>query len=136
MKIYLSLLCSLLFLFSCEQDTPKLLNEVDGRWKLVKIGFGFPPPNSPTDYTPDYVEIIDFNASKQRFTRTKDGKVVEDTKVNVGMQGVLQTIVFEESKMYSTVSFTENPYRLVLDQSSPVGSVLADGNRFFYEKVK
>ena len=141
MKTTLIVICTILFLVSCESNTPDpLLNEINGEWKLVKIGIGFPSPQGPTELTPDYEEILAFNASKGTYTRTKDGKVIEksDVSISTDEKATYQKdkLVFEASKTYSFMSFTETPKYLVLYQPAPIGSVLADGNLFFYEKIK
>ncbi|WP_259014355.1 hypothetical protein [Emticicia fluvialis] len=141
MKTLLIHILSILFVKSCETTIPDpQLNEIDGRWKLVKIGVGFPAPGSPSEKVPEYEEVLEFNASKQFFTRTKDGKVVERSTVSMRVDENASIkrdmIVFENTKTYSYLWFTETPRYLVLYQSAPVGARLADGNLFFYEKIK
>jgi len=141
MKTLLIYIFSILFAAGCETTTPNpLLYEIDGQWKLVKIGIGFPAPGGPTEKTPEYEEILEFNASKENFTRSKDGKVVEKSAVSISEDENASIrrfkLVFENSKTYSYLSLTENPKYLVLYQSAPIGAELADGNLFFYEKVK
>lgn len=141
MKTTLILICTILFLASCENNAPSpILNEINGEWKLVKIGVGFPSPQGPSEFKPDYEEILTFNASKGTFTRTKDGKVVEksDVSISTDEKATYQKdkLVFEDSKTYSFISFTETPKYMVLYQPAPIGSTLADGNSFFYEKIK
>ncbi|RYU93701.1 hypothetical protein [Emticicia agri] len=141
MKTTLIVICTILFLASCTNTAPDpLLNELNGEWKLVKIGVGFPSPQGPTELQPEYEEILSFNASKGSYTRTKDGKVVEKSDVSISSDEKAtyqkDMLVFEESKTYSFISFTETPRYLVLYQPAPIGAVLADGNSFFYEKVK
>lgn len=141
MKNFLILICAILFLSSCENKTPDpILSEINGQWKLVKIGVGFPSPSGPSELVPDYEEILEFNASKGSFARSKDGKVVEKSDVSISSkeQATYQKdmLVFEASKTYSFISFTETPKYMVLYQSAPIGAVVADGNLFFYEKIK
>ena len=141
MRATLILICTILVLASCENKSPDpILNEINGEWKLIKIGVGFPSPQGPTELQPDYEEILAFNASKGTYTRTKDGKVVERSDVSISTEEKAtyqkDMLIFEDSKTYSFISFTETPKYMVLYQPAPVGSVLADGNLFFYEKLK
>ncbi|GAB3512467.1 hypothetical protein [Emticicia fontis] len=141
MKASLILICTLLFLASCESNTPSpILNEINGEWKLVKIGIGFPSPQGPSELKPDYEEILSFDARKGTFTRTKDGKVIEksDVSISTDEKATYQQnkLVFEDINLYSFISFTETPKYMVLYQPAPIGAVLADGNLFFYEKIK
>ena len=141
MRTVLIFICTILFLASCENTSPDpLLNEINGEWKLIKIGVGFPSPQGPTELQPDYEEILTFNASKGTYTRTKDGKVVEKSAVSISSDEKAtyqkDMLVFEDSKTYSFISFTESPKYMVLYQTAPIGGVLADGNSFFYEKIK
>jgi hypothetical protein len=141
MKTSLIFISAILFLVSCENTSPDpLLSEINGEWKLVKIGIGFPSPQGPSEIQPDYEEILSFNASKGTFTRSKDGKIVErsDVSISTDEKATYQKdkLIFEDSKKYSFMSFTESPRYLVLYQPAPIGSVIADGNLFFYEKLK
>lgn len=141
MKTTLILTYTILFLATCENKSPDpRLNEINGEWKLIKIGIGFPSPQGPTELKPDYEEILAFNASKGTYTRTKDGKVVEKSAVSIIVDDKAayqrDKLIFEDSKTYSFMSFTETPKYLILYQSAPIGSVLADGSSFFYEKIK
>lgn len=141
MKNTLIIICAILLLTACENKSPDpILNELNGQWKLVKIGIGFPSPTGPSEIQPDYVEILEFNASKGSYTRNKDGKVVEKSGINISTDenASIQRymLVFNDSETYSYISFTETPKYLVLYQPAPIGSTLADGNSFFYEKIK
>ncbi|MBA4853095.1 hypothetical protein [Emticicia sp. BO119] len=141
MKTMLIFISTLLLLTACENITPDpLLNELNGEWKLVKIGIGFPSPQGPSELQPDYEEVLTFNAAKGTYTRTKDGKVIESSDVSISSDEKAtyqkDKLIFEDSKTYSFISFTETPKYLVLYQPAPIGSVLADGNSFFYEKLK
>jgi hypothetical protein len=123
------------------QEISPAMAKLDGKWKLVKIGYGFPPPNGPTEYKPTYEEILEFNASKGTFTRTKDGKIIESSnikssKLTDGGVSTRESLIFEKDNTYSFYSFTEDPAYLVLYQAAPIGAILADGNSFYYEKVK
>lgn len=123
------------------QEVSPETSKLDGKWRLAKVGYGFPAPNSPTEFTPTYEEILEFNTSKGTFTRTKDGKVIESSsikssKLTDGGTSTRDAIVFEKDNTYSFFSFTENPVYLVLYETVPIGAVLADGNSYFYEKVK
>lgn len=130
---------------NCQLDDSQTISpemaKLDGKWKLVKVGYGFPAPNGPTDFVPTYEEILEFNTSKGTFTRIKDGKVIESnnvksSKLTDGGTSTRDAIVFEKDNTYSFYSFTENPVYLVLYQPTPIGAVLADGNSYFYQKVK
>ncbi|WP_435353736.1 hypothetical protein [Emticicia sp. SJ17W-69] len=130
---------------NCQLESSQAINpemsKLNGKWKLSKIGYGFPAPNGPTEYKPTYEEVLDFNFSTNAFTRTKDGKVeeisnIKTSKLTDGGTSSRDIIIFEKDSTYSFYSFTENPIYLVLYQAAPIGSVLADGNSYFYEKVK
>lgn len=141
MKILLVYIFSFLLVSTCETTTPDpLLYEINGQWKLVKIAIGFPAPGGPTEKTPEYEEILEFNASKESFTRSKDGKVVEKSAISINEDDKASIrrykLVFENSKTYSYMTFTETPKYLVLYQRAPIDATLADGNLFFYEKIK
>jgi hypothetical protein len=121
------------------QDISPEMIKLEGKWKLSKVGYGFPAPNGPTEFIPTYEEILEFN--KGTFTRKKDNKIVETSSVRATKQtdggtSTRDAIVFEKDNTYSFYSFTENPIYLVLYQRTPIGAVLADGNSYFYEKVK
>jgi hypothetical protein len=125
---------------SSQEISPEMV-KLDGKWKLVKIAYGFPPPNGLTEYKPTYEEILEFNSSKGTFTRTKDGKIMESSNIKSsklidGGVSTRESLIFEKDNTYSFYSFTENPIYLVLYQAAPIGAVLADGNSFYYEKVK
>ena len=118
-------------------EIPKL----EGKWKLAKIVIGYPFPNGPTEYKPTYEEILEFNRSKNTFIHTKDGKVIETISLKIsnliyGNNSTRDTLVFENDNTYSFYSFTENPVYLVLYERTPVGAILADGNSYYYEKIK
>ena len=121
---------------STQEISPEMA-KLDGKWKLSKVSYGFPPPNGPTEYKPTYEEILEFNSSKNSFTRTKDGKIIENSTIKLsGGISTRESLIFEKDNTYSFYSFTENPIYLVLYQAVPIGAVLADGNSFYYEKVK
>ncbi|WP_337044112.1 hypothetical protein [Emticicia sp. 17c] len=141
MRTILTFICTIVLLSACETaNTDPLLLQVNGQWKLIKIGIGFPAPGGPTEIQPTYQETLEFDASNGNFTRIKDGKVVEQTKVSVSSDKKAtynrDMLIFEKSNTYSYISFTETSKYMVLYQSAPVGSTLADGNSFFYEKIK
>lgn len=145
MKMILMTLITSFLVGNCQfegsQAISPEMSKLNGKWKLSKIGYGFPAPNGPTEYKPTYDEVLDFNFSTNAFTRTKDGKVEESSniktsKLTYGGNSSRDIIIFEKDSTYSFYSFTENPIYLVLYQATPIGSVLADGNSYFYEKVK
>lgn len=141
MRTIFIFISAIFLLAGCENSTTDpVLSQLNGQWKLVKIGVGFPMPNGPTELSPDYEEILEFNSQKSSFTRSKDGKVVEKSDVSFmadnNASQLRGDLVFEDSKTYSPMWFTETPKYLVLYQSAPIGATLADGNSFFYEKIK
>ncbi len=123
------------------QEISPEMSKLDGKWKLVKVGYGFRSPDGSPDFVPTYEEILEFNTSKGTFTRTKDGKVtdgssIKSSKLTDGGNSTKDAIVFEKDNTYAFYSFTENPVYLVLYETVPIGAILADGNSYFYEKVK
>jgi len=141
MRTVFIFICTVLLLAGCENSTTDpIFSQLNGQWKLVKIGIGFPMPDGPTELKPDYEEILEFNSQKGNFTRSKDGKVIEKSNVSFMVDNnasqLRGDLIFEDSKTYSPMSFTETPKYLVLYQSAPIGATLADGNSFFYEKIK
>lgn len=121
------------------QDISPEMAKLDGKWKLSKVSYGFPAPNSPTEFIPTYEEILEFNNGT--FTRTKDGKVtqsssIKTSKLTDGGTSTRETLIFEKDNTYSFYYFTDKPVYLVLYQATPIGVVLADGNSFYYEKMK
>ena len=141
MKTLLIYIFSILFTAGCETTTPNpILIEIDGKWKLIKIGIGFPAPGSPTEKVPEYEEILEFNATKESFTRSRDGKVVEKSGVSISEDDKASIrrfkLVFEDSKTYSYMTITDSPKYLMLYQRAPLDTQVADGNLFFYEKIK
>lgn len=140
LTLFITFLMANCQLESSQEISPEMA-KLEGKWKLSKIGYGFPAPNGPTDFKPTYEEILEFNFSKKTFTRTKDGKVIETSSIKTsnladGGTSSREAIIFEKDNTYSFYSFTENPVYLVLYQSAPIGAVLADGNSYFYEKIK
>lgn len=141
MRTVFIFICTVLLLAGCENSTTDpIFSQLNGQWKLVKIGIGFPMPDGPNELTPDYEEILEFNSQKGNFTRSKDGKLVEKSNVSFMVDNhasqLRGDLIFEDSKTYSPMWFTETPKYLVLYQSAPIGATLADGNSFFYEKIK
>ncbi|WP_394993742.1 hypothetical protein [Emticicia sp.] len=145
MKMILLTLFITFLMANCQlensQEVSPEMAKLEGKWRLSKIGYGFPPPNGPTEYIPTYQEILEFNTLKGTFTRTKDGKVIETSNIKIsnlsdGGISKKEALIFEKDNTYSFYSFTENPVYLVLYQPTPIGAVLADGNSYFYEKVK
>lgn len=130
---------------TCQSENSQQINpemaKLDGKWKLVKVAYGFPAPNSPTEFVPNYEEILAFNTSTNTFTRTKDGKVTQSSSLKTsslpdGGTSSRAIVIFEKDNTYSFYSFTQNPDYLVLYQAAPVGAILADGNSFYYQKIK
>jgi hypothetical protein len=145
MKMTLITLLFTYLMAACPSDNAQEINpemaKFDGKWKLMKVGYGFPPPNSPTEFVPTYEEILEFNSTNNTFTRTKDGKLTQSSSLKAssladGGTSSRAIIIFEKENTYSFYSFTQNPVYLVLYQAAPVGAVLADGNNYFYQKIK
>lgn len=123
------------------QDISPEMVKLEGKWKLAKIGYGFPAPNGPSEYKPSYEEVLDFNFSSKAYTRIIDGKMTASSGITISKLtdgGTISRdiIIYEKDSTYSFYSFSQNPIFLVLYQAAPIGSVLADGNSYFYEKVK
>jgi hypothetical protein len=133
------------FVATCQSDNSQQISpemaKFDGKWKLSKVVYGFRSPNGLSEFVPNYEEILEFNTSTNTFTRTKDGKITQSSSVKAsnladGSTSSRAIVVFEKDNTYSFYSFTENPVYLVLYQAAPVGAVLADGNSFYYQKIK
>jgi hypothetical protein len=134
-----------ILLIACQTDnaqeiTPELA-KIAGKWQLYKIGYGFPPPNGPTETTNTNQEIVEFNSSNATFSRTISGKISESgsfelKQLTEGGSTLRDAVVFKNTNTYSFITFEESTSSLILYQSAPIGAVLADGNSFFYQKIK
>lgn len=123
------------------QDVSLELAKIEGKWQLYKIGYGFPPPNGPTHTTITNQEIIEFNINTASFSRTVSGKISDSgsfelKQLNDGSTTLRDAIVFKNTNTYSFIAFDESPFSLIMHQAAPLGAVLADGNSFFYQKIK
>lgn len=134
-----------ILLIACQtdnaQDISPELAKIAGKWQLYKIGYGFPPPNGPTHTTTTNQEIIEFDINSTSFTRTISGKISKSSSFELkqltdGGTAFRDAIVFKNSNTYSFISFDESTSSLILYQDAPIGAVLADGNSFFYQKIK
>lgn len=144
MKQYILLTILGLFLFNCSKPddvTPVTSTHVlDGKWKLIKITYGYPPPNQPTFTTNVSNEIYQFSPSSMTFSVTKDGKITENGsyKVETKVKNTVEekSVIFLTDSTYSTYTMLSNNQELVLYQRTHIGAVLADGNSFHYAKVQ
>lgn len=132
-------------LIACQKDnaqevSPELA-KIAGKWQLYKIGYGFPPPNGPTQTTSTNQEIIEFDVNKVTFARTISGKISESGSFELkqlpdGGTTLRDAIVFKNTNTYSFIAFDESTFSLIMHQAAPMGAVLADGNSFFYQKIE
>lgn len=123
----------------CEADIDPELSKLDGKWKLYKIGVGYPAPNSPTELVPTETETLEIDAKAMTFIRKVNGVVTESTKIEIGNHPKSSTnprtaLVFLDSKTYSFLSIDESKEEISLYQKCPLEAGLADGNTFYYKK--
>jgi hypothetical protein len=123
----------------CEADLNPELSKLDGKWKLYKIGAGYPAPDSPTEFVPTETEILEIDAKAATLIRRVNGVVTESTKIEIGKQPKSSlnsrlALVFLESKTYSFLSIDEQKGEISLYQKSFLDAEIADGNTFFYKK--
>lgn len=123
----------------CEADIDSELSKLDGKWKLYKIGVGYPPPNSPSVLTPTQTEILEINAKTSTLIRKVNGVVTESTKIEIGNHPKSSSnprlaLVFLESKTYSFLSIDLSKEEISLYQKCPLEAELADGGTFYYKK--
>lgn len=147
MKNILTVFALMVFLLACEQVSCGCVqpetnsNFIDGKWKLVKITYGYPAPNMPTFTTTVNDESYEFNTQKKTYSRIKDGKVTESGTFSLGVLNrgggvVEQKISFSVNNRYSTYTVSADFNEISLYQPTPEGAILADGNTFHYQKVK
>jgi hypothetical protein len=147
MKHLLLSVMTILLMANCQleqtQEITPAFAKLAGKWKLYKISIGYPMPNSPTEIAINKEEIIEFNAVNKVFTRTVDGKVTESTTFDAraisnvnNSTDARDAIVFEQSNMYSFITYNESTSSIILYQSTPIGAILADGNSYYYQKIK
>ena len=123
----------------CEVDIDPELSKLDGKWKLYKIGVGYPAPNSPTELEPKETETLEIDAKAMTFVRKVNGVVTESTKIEIGNHPKSSTnprtaLVFLDSETYSFLGIDETKGEISLYQKCPLGAELADGNTFYYKK--
>lgn len=147
MKNLLTFGILMVFILACEQVTcgcvqPETNSSfIDGKWKLVKISYGYPAPNMPTFTTTVDDISYEFNSQKKTYSYSKDGKVIENGTFALGVLnrggGVMeQKISFSVNNMYSTYTVSADFNEISLYQPTHEGVILADGNTFHYQKVK
>jgi hypothetical protein len=134
----------LLFAFAlsaaqCEADIDPELSKLDGKWKLFKIGIGYPLQNGPTELVPTETETLEIDTKAATLIRTVNGVVTESTKIEIGKQPKSSSnprlaLIFLESKTYSFLSIDEQKGEISLYQKSFLDAEIADGNTFFYKK--
>ncbi|AFK01988.1 hypothetical protein Emtol_0837 [Emticicia oligotrophica DSM 17448] len=116
-------------------------SKINGQWKYKKTGVGYPVVNGPTEIINEKIEILTFDSVNKTFTRSINGQVTETTsfdiqKVNyVGIEP-REAIIFQKSETYSFLTFDDANSCIILYEKTPVGVVLADGNSYYYQKVK
>ena len=123
----------------CEADIDPVLSKLDGKWKLYKIGVGYPAPNSPTELVPTETETLEIDAKASTLIRKVNGVVTESTKIEIGNHPKSSpnprlALVFLESKTYSFLSMDEQKGEIALYQKCPLDAELADGGTYFYKK--
>lgn len=124
-----------------ENDIEPSLSKISGQWQLYKTSIGYPAPNSPTEIKAVNTEIISFDVSTKIFTRTVNGKVTETTDFDVQQVSYLnleprEAVVFPKNQTYAFLTFNESNSEIILYERVPMGAVLADGNSYYYQKVK
>lgn len=135
-----------LLLLGCQAETNiEVLNpslaKINGNWQLYKTSIGYPMPNGPTEITIENTDILSFDATKKTYIRTINGKVTESSPFDVKAVSyngskAREAIVFEKEQKYSYLTFDEDNLTIILYQSTSIGAELADGNSYYYQKVK
>ncbi len=141
MKTLLLSISVMFLLVGCQaetsQDIVPELAKVSGKWKLYKI-IGFRIAEVPVTSE----EIIEFNVSSKVFTRTIAGKITETNNFDVraisnfNNTAKRDAIVFTKSDTYLFFGFEDDNTTLVHKEITPMGQELADGNSYFYRKMK
>ena len=124
---------------NCRTDIDPELSKLDGKWKLYKIGVGYPAPNSPTELVPTETETLEINAKSSLLIRKVNGMVTESTKIEIGNHPKSSpnprlALVFLESKTYYFLRIDETKGEISLYQKCPLEAELADGGTFYYKK--
>jgi hypothetical protein len=114
--------------------------EFAGSWKLFKVSYGFPPPNSPGFTTSVEDEVYAFDSSNSTFSFVKNGKETEAGKFNLtedaNNPNGKKIIQFLTNNTFSNYTFSADNKELTLYQRSGFGGILADGSTFHYKKVE
>lgn len=123
----------------CESVVDPELSKLDGKWKLYKIGVGYPAPNSPTELVPTETETLEIDAKARTLMRKVDGVVTQSTKIEIRNYPKSSTnprlaLVFLDAETYSFLGIDETKGEINLYQKCPLGAELADGNTFYYKK--
>ena len=142
--MFLSLFLQLLL--SCKDETKieaseTSLAKINGQWQFTKKSVGYPVPGGPTEIKAINTEIISFDANSKIFTRTINGKLTETTDFDVQKLNLFGTeskeaVVFTKNQNYSFLTFDDTSSSIILYEKTPLGAVLADGNSYYYQKVK
>lgn len=145
MKAFFLLTLTILLL-GCKAETnievlTPSLAKINGNWQLYKTNIGYPMPNGPTEIKIENTDILSFDASKKTYIRTVNGKVTESSPfdikaVSYNGSKAKEAIVFEKEQKYSYLTFDDENLAIILYQSTPIGAELADGNSYYYQKVK
>lgn len=140
LKLVSSLLIVSLWLvsFSCEEKDCCVMpagSELHGNWEFKRVHFGF-TNTTKTAAELDYTERLEIDGTNSRLRRYRDGKEAENTLFTISEQGTSKIITFEDEMTYSyyTILAEDDKTVLSLYERSPVGSVLADGGEYYYEK--
>lgn len=122
---------------SCGCD-PVMPSFITGKWRLEKIIYGYPPPNSPSFSTDVKNQVYVFDEALSKYEVLEDNIKIESGSflLERSADNRSQNLNFIEKKTYSTYTFTENNKVLSLYQRTPVGAVLADGSTFQYRKIE
>lgn len=145
MKVLMSILSlmTVTFLFTkCEKIETKSLtdSQLSGKWKLVKISYGYPAPNMPT-FTTNVADVTyEFDGNKNFYVYRNAGKITDEgnytTETKKYENYTENILTFTKLDVYTTYSIDAEKQELILYERMPIGSMLADGNNYHYMKVK
>ena len=128
--------------FSCKKDyqdccaMPPLGSELNGTWKFVKLTYGFSQISVSGDKLP-FQETLNFDFSTSTFQKTQNGKLIETSKFLIEQNSANRLIIkYLADNTYQFFSVETKDGKTILDlyQRTEIGSQLADGSDYFYEK--